>query len=220
MRSTLVVLSISALSVLGSTAPAFAQGTNGGSQVATGTVTSTGPSSLTVKVGDQDMKFSVDSKTMVEVRGGSTKSAQAAAAGKPGPHLEELIKTGQPVAVTYTGTPGSLHATAVKAVPRVPAAATTADASMHSEGIVKAMGADWITVSGKGGGGSTFEQTFKIGAATKVFAKGASTAAAGKGGKVPFKDLVASGDHVSVSYHSQGESLIASDVHVQMKATH
>ena len=217
MRSILVVLSISALSVLGSTAPAFASGDR---QIASGTVTSMGATSLTVKVGDQDMKFSVDSKTLVEVRGGSTKSAQAAASGKPGPHLEELIKTGQPVTVTYTGTPGSLHATTIKAVRTVPGATAAGDASMMSEGIVKAMGADWITVSGKSGGGSTFEQTFKIDAATRVFAKGAGTAAAAKGGKAAFKDLVASGDHVSVSYHAQGESLVASDVHVQMKATH
>lgn len=219
MRSILVVLSFSALSVLGSTASAFAQG-NGGRQVASGTVISTGGSSLTVKVGDQDMRFSVDSKTRVEVRGGSTKSAQAAASGKAGPHLDELIKAGQPVTVTYDGTSGSLHATNIKAVPRVSAPASAADASRSSEGIVKAMGADWITVSGKSGGGSTFEQTFKIDAATRVFAKGAGTAAAAKGGKAAFKDLVASGDHVSVSYHAQGESLVASDVHVQMKATH
>jgi hypothetical protein len=218
MRSILVALSISALSVLGSTAPAFAQGAGG--QVATGTVTSITPSSLTVKVGEQDMRFSVDGKTMVEVRGGSTKSAQAAASGKPGPHLEELIKMGQPVAVTYSGTSGSLHATAIKAIPKAPATTSAADASMRSEGIVKAMGGDWITVSGNGGGGSTFEQTFRIDTATKVFAKGASTAAAAKGGKVPFKDFVTSGDHVSVSYRSQGDSLIASDVHVTMKATH
>jgi len=217
MRSILVVVSISVLSVLGSTAPAFA---NGDRQVASGTVTSLGATSLTVKVGDQDMKFSVDSKTLVEVRGGSTKSAQAAASGKPGPHLEELIKTGQPVTVTYTGTAGSLHATAIKAVRTVPGATAAADASMMSEGIVKATGADWITVSGKGGGGSTFEQTFKIDPATRVFAKGASTATAATGGKALFKDLVASGDHVSVSYHTRGQSLIASDVHVTMKATH
>jgi hypothetical protein len=156
----------------------------------------------------------------VEVRGGSTKSAQAAASGKPGPQLEELLKAGQAVAVTYTGTAGSLHATAIKAIPKVPAATSAADVSKRSEGTVKAMGADWITISGKGGSGLTFEQTFKIDAATKVFAKGASTATAAKGGKAPFKDLVTSGDQVSVSYHLQGDALIASDVHVTMKATH
>jgi len=216
MRPIVVALSVSALSLLGSTAPAFAQG----SQTANGTVTSMSASSLTVKVGDQDMKFSVDGKTVVEVRGGSTKSAQAAASGKTGPQLEELLKAGQAVAVTYTGTAGSLHATSIRAIPKVPAATSAADATMHSEGTVKSMGADWITVTGKGGGGSTFEQTFKIDAATRVYAKGASTAAAAKGGKVPFKDFVGSGDHVTVSYHTQGDSLIASDVHVMMKTTH
>lgn len=216
MRPIVVALAISALSLLGSTAPAFAQG----SQTANGTVTSMSASSLTVKVGDQDMKFSVDSKTMVEVRGGSTKSAQAAASGKPGPHLEELLKAGQAVAVTYTGAAGSLHATSIRAIPKVPAPTAPGDVTKNSEGTIKAMGADWITISGKGGGGVTFEQTFKIDSSTKVFAKGASTATAAKGGKLPFKDLVANGDQVSVSYHIQGESLLASDVHVTMKTTH
>jgi hypothetical protein len=37
---------------------------------------------------------------------------------------------------------------------------------------------------------------------------------------MPFADLVTSGDHVSVSYRAQGNSLLASDVHVTIKATH
>ena len=166
------------------------------------------------------MRFSVDSKTFVEVRGGSTKSGRAAASGAGGPHLSELIKAGQPVAVTYTGAPGSLHATAIKAVPKVASSTAGAEATLRSEGVVKAMGADWITISGKGGSGSTFEQTFKIDPATKVYAKGAGTATAAKGGSMPFADLVTSGDHVSISYRTQGNSLLASDVHVTIKATH
>ncbi len=216
MRSILVAVSLAASVLVGPTSPALAQS----SKVANGTVTSISGSSLTVMVGDQDMKFSVDSKTQVEVRGGSTKSTQAAASGNAGPHLAELIKAGQPVAVTYTGVPGSLHATAIKAVPKVASSTARADATLRSEGVVKAMGSDWITISGKGGSGSTFEQTFKIDSATKVFAKGAGTATAARGGSVPFADVVTSGDHVSVSYRSQGNSLLASDVHVTMKATH
>jgi len=82
---------------------------------------------------------------------------------------------------------------------------------LTSAGVVKSMGADWITINGSGGGGSSFEQTFKIDAATKVFAKG---------GKMPFADIVTSGDRVNVSYHKKGDSLFASNVHVTMKATH
>jgi hypothetical protein len=216
MRSILVTLSLTASVLVGPTSSAFAQS----SKVASGTVTSIGASSLTVMVGGQDMKFSVDSKTLVEVRGGSTKAARAAVNGASGPHLAELIKAGQPVAVTYTGAPGSLHATTIKAVPQVASSPAQADATKRSEGVVKALGSDWITISGKGGSGSTFEQTFKIGSATKVYAKGAGTATAAKGGSMPFADLVTSGDHVSVSYRAQGNSLLASDVHVTIKATH
>jgi hypothetical protein len=219
MKSTIVALTFTTLSVLlGPSSPAFA----GEAKVARGTVASIGAKSVTVKVGDQDMVFSVDSKTMVETRGGSTKSSRAAANGKPGPTLNELLTAGQSVAVTYNGTTGSsgpLYATAIKTVPKA-AAPAGEDAEKTSAGVVKSMGADWITINGSGGGGSSFEQTFKIGAATKVFAKGAGTAAAAKGGKLPFADIVTSGDHVSVSYRIQGDSLLASNVHVTMKATH
>jgi len=221
MKSTVIALTFTTLSVLlGSSSPASADE----AKVARGTVASIGAKSVTVKVGDQDMTFAVDSKTLVEARGGSTKAGRAAAAGKPGPHLNELIAAGQPVAVTYTGTAGALLATGIKTIPKSAAAPAGAKAESNAErtsaGVVKSMGADWITINGSGGSGSSFEQTFKIGAATKVFAKGAGTASAAKGGKMPFADIVTSGDHVSVSYHKQGDALFASDVHVTMKATH
>ena len=51
----------------------------------------------------------------------------------------------------------------------------------------------------------SFEQTLQDRRRhTKVLAKGAGTAVAAKGGKAPFAELVASGDHVSVSYHKLG----------------
>jgi hypothetical protein len=217
MRPTLVALTLTVLSVFsGSASPALAQ--NG--KVAKGTIASMDGHSLTVKVGNQDMKFAVDNKTMVEARGGSTKTAQAAASGKSGPHLDELLKTGQSVTVSYHEIAGTPHATMIKAIPKAPATAASAGGSMKAAGVVKAVGADWITINGRAGSGATFEQTIKINASTKVFAKGASTAAARKGGKAPCTDLVTSGDHVSVSFHQQGDALIASDVHVTMKATH
>jgi hypothetical protein len=217
MKPTVLALTVTLSALLGSSSPAFA----GEAKVARGTVASIGANSVTVKVGDQDMVFSVDSKTLVETRGGSTKSGLAAAAGKPGPHLNELLTAGQSVAVTYSGASGSsLYATAIKTIPKSAAAPAGAKAEMTSAGVVKSIGADWITINGSGGGGASFEQTFKIDRATKVFAKGAGTAAAAKGGKLPFRDVVTSGDHVSVSYRKQGDSLLASDVHVTMKATH
>ena len=215
MRSTLVALTFTALSVIwGATAPALAQD----AKVAKGTITAISGRSLTVKVGDQDLAFNVDHKTMVLARGASSKTSRFAAAGKPGPHLGDLLQPGQGVAVTYSDMAGSLRASEIKAIPKAGASAS-AGSEMRSYGVVKSMGADWITINGRSGAAS-FEQTFKIDAATKVFAKRAGTATAAKAGKVRFAELVAGGDHVSVSYHVFGNALLASDVHVTMKAAH
>ena len=172
MRSTVVALTLSTLSVFSTPSLATAQT----SKVARGTVASMAGPSLTVKVGDQNMKFSVDSKTTVLARGASTKSARAAAAGRS-PHLDELLQAGQPVAVTYNDMAGALHATEIKAILKASPSNASADATRTSTGVVKSMGADWITISGRSGPAS-FDQTFKIDPATRVYAKGAGTAAA------------------------------------------
>ena len=216
MRSTLIALTLAVLSVFWGPIPAaFAQDV----RVAEGTIAAIGGRSLTVKVGDHDMAFNVDSKTMVQARGASSKATRIAASGKPGPHLADVLQPGQAVAVTYSDLAGGLRASEIKAIPKSSPNAHAA-AAMRSTGVVKALGADWITISGKGGAGSSFEQTFKVDPKTLIYAKGASTAVAAKGGKVPFNSLVSSGDHVTVSYRTAGDSLLASDVHVMMKATH
>ena len=78
MRSTLVALTLSTLSVFSAPSLATAQT----SKVSRGTVASIAGSSLTVKVGDQDMKFSVDSKTMVLARGAFNARAAPEKAGR------------------------------------------------------------------------------------------------------------------------------------------
>ena len=213
MRSTMIALAVATVSVLGPTTPVFAQQ----AKVARGTITAIAAQSVTVKVGDQDLKFNVDSKTMVEARGASTKSNRATAAGKPGPQLAEVLQTGQSVSVTYNEAAGALHATGIKVVPKSVASAAPADAALSSNGTVKALGADWITISGSGGSGASFEQTFKINTATRVFAKGGTTATVASGGRVAFEKLIATGDHVSVDYHKDGDALWASQVRVTMK---
>jgi hypothetical protein len=213
MKQTLGALTLTAVTVLWGSSSAFAQN----SKVARGTVSAIAGQWLTVRVGNEEMKFSVDGKTSVIARGASTKSSRAAAAGKPGPHLNEVLSAGQAVAVTYNDMAGALHATEIKAISKAAAVSNaSANAAMKSTGVVKSIGADWITISGRTGA-ATFDQTFKIAPSTKVFAKGAGTATAAKGGKVPFADVVKAGDHVSVSYQKQGDSLLASDVHVTMK---
>ena len=214
MKFTLVALTLAALSVICHPAAAGA----GDQKVAKGTITAIGGQSLTVKVGEQDMAFKVDTKTLVEARGASTKTSRFAATGKPGPHLIDVLHPGQAVAVTYSDLAGSLRASEIKAIRKSP---TTNDpAGLRSNGIVKSIGADWITINGKSGGGASFEQTFKVDPKTLVFAKGASTAVAARGGRAPFSDLVSAGDHVTVSYHKSGDALLASGVHVTLKMMH
>src|SRR4051812_45787113 len=213
MKSTVIALTLTALSVIwGPTASTFAA-----DKVAKGTISAIGGQSLAVKVGDQNMVFNVDAKTVVTARGAATKATQLAASGKPGPHLKDVLQSGQTVAVTYSDMGIALHASAIKAIPKA-TATPNPNAQMHSEGVVKAVGADWITISGKSGGGASFEQRFKVDPKTRVFAKGASTATAATGGRGLFDELVASGDHVRVSYHKNGADLFASDVHVTVKA--
>src|SRR5213083_2549521 len=66
-----------------------------------GTISALAGDSVTVNVRDQEMKFAVDAKTVVEARGGGTKARQADAAGKAGLKLSEVVKTGDAVEVTY-----------------------------------------------------------------------------------------------------------------------
>ena len=218
MKRLLFALPLAALSVVGFTSHAFAQD----AKTARGTVTNIAASSLTVKVAAQEMKFYVDNKTKVEARGGSTKTREAMAAGKPGPMLAEVIRVGQAVSITYQAMGDSLHASLIRAIPGGSTGGSLASASSEekSHGIVKSVGSDSITITGPSGRGATFTQTFIVDSNTKVIAKGAGTMAAKRGGRAPLTELLASGDNVSVSYHKTGDTLHASDVRVVMKAAH
>ena len=214
MKPILIALSFAALSVIWwPTAYALAEDT----KVARGTVTAITGSSLTLKVRDQEMKFDVDWKTTVEAPGAGTKTRQANAAGKPGPKLSDVVKIGQPVAVTYHDLSGKMHATHVRAIATVGSGGGSAGSSqaevMNATGTVESVSSDSITVSANGGA-----QTFMIDETTKVFAKGATTMAASRGGKAPFGELVASGDRVSVAYHKKGTVLHAADIRVTWKS--
>jgi hypothetical protein len=217
MKSMFLALLVAVLSVVAwPTAQAIAQE----EKLARGTVSDIGGSWVTVKVRDEALKFSVDSKTRVEARGGSTKTHEAKLAGKPGPKITELLKVGQPVAVSYHDMAGSLHASKIQAIPSAGhdgGSIKAAPAEMTSMGTVKTVAADSITISGHSGGGGSFTQTFTIDPTTKVVGKGAGTATAAKGGRAPLSDLVSNGDKVSVSYHKMGDTLHASDVRVTVR---
>ena len=136
-------------------------------KVARGTLPSIGGQSVTVKVGDQDMTFAVDSKTLVEARGGSTKTgAGRRRRGTVRPQLDEVHRgrvSRSPSPITDMAgaftRPASRRFPNRLLRPRAPRRTTLAK---ESDGVVKAMGADWITINGRGGGGASFEQTFKI----------------------------------------------------------
>jgi len=215
MRSVLFAITLALFSmILWPTPYALAADT----RVARGTVKAIGGSTLHVQVRDQEMTFSVDPTTVIVARGGATKSREARAKGESGPTLASVLRVGQNVAVTYNEMNGVLHASNVRTISST-ADGAAADA-MWAAGTVQAIGSNSITIAGSGGGGSAFTQTFLIDEHTKVFAKGAGTAAAARGGRVPFGEIVTSGDHVSVSYRMAGDRLTASDVRVTMKGTH
>jgi hypothetical protein len=220
MRSTFIALTFATLTLMWWPDPAaLAQEAT----IARGRVTALDGTSMRVKVGDHEMKFSVDKNTIVQARGGSTKTRQAQALGQPGPHLTDVLRVGQGVEINYKNMSGTKYASVVRAVPSLPAdgasTAAAAQTTKVSSGVVKSIGADSITISGGIGGGGTFLQTFTIDPTTKVMAKGAGTVAASRGGRAPFADMVKNGDTVSVAYHQQGDALHASSVRVTMKAT-
>jgi hypothetical protein len=216
MKRTLIALGLGALAVAGwPTTELIAQEP----KMARGTVTAIAADSVTVKVGTQDMKFGVDSKTNVEAAGAGTATRQAQAAGQPGAKLSDVVKVGQAVAVSYTDAGGSLHATRIRAIASVGASGGgVVPDTKTANGTVKSVAATTMTISGSSGGGATFEQTFTIDGSTKVVGRGAGTAAAAAGGKTAITDLVGSGDRVSVTYHTTGNTLHAAEVRVTTKA--
>jgi hypothetical protein len=211
MRQLLLAIPLAALSVVGWSTQALAQDT----KTTRGTVTALTADSLTVKVGSTDMKFGVDDKTHVEARGAGTQARQAAAAGKAGPKLADVIHVGEAVKVSYHDMGGTLHAADITVVP---SAGNAGAPGKTSTGKVTAVSATSLSIAGSASGGASFTQTFTIDPKTSVTGRGAGTAAAAKGGKTVATDLIAMGDTVSVSYREEGSTLHASTVRVTAKA--
>jgi hypothetical protein len=198
MKTTLLAVTLTALSFMWWPAPLAAQE----DRVARGTVTEIGGTSLTVKVGSELMTFGADAKTEVHSRGAGTKTRQMVAAGKPGPHLSDVLTVGQAVAVTYRDTAGKSYASLIRAIPAAAAAdgSVKTESELRSTGTVKAIGPGSITIVVGAGSGASFTQTFVVTGDTTIIGKGVGTAVAAKGGKAPVTDLVTAGDRVSVSY--------------------
>ena len=219
MRRTLLALPLAALAIVGWPATnASAQE----SKTARGTVTAIGADSVTVKAGTADMKFMVDAKTTIEAVGAGTASRAAQAEGKPGPKLSEVIKVGQPVEVSYREAGGTLQASRIRGVASAGSGgggvAEAKPEAKTSNGTVKSISGNSLTITGGSGGGATFTQTFTLDGTSKVIGKGVGTATAPQGGRGALADLVKAGDTVSVSYHETGSTLHAAEVRVTTKA--
>jgi hypothetical protein len=215
MKTASIALALAVMTLIGVPAPATAQET----KTARGTVAAVAEDGLTVKMAAHEMKFAVDAKTKVEAIGGGTKTRQAQADGKAGPKLTEVLKVGQPVTVTYSESGGTMKAISIRAISSFGGTAdAAADGAKTSSGTVKSIAATSMTLTGSGGAGATFNQTFAIDGSTKVIGKGAGTAAAQAGGKTVVTDLVSAGDTVSVTYHTMGTALHAAEIRVTAKA--
>src|SRR3954467_2354420 len=205
--------------VLLAAAPALAQ-----TKTVKGSVTNVGASSITVKVDGKDMTFNVDAKTTVVAKGASTKTREAQAAGKAGPGITEVVKTGEPVEVVYHEQ--DMHAATVRAISAVPAPAAAKSAAPHGEaaakpkgmtatGVVSAVTGSSLTVKEKTG-----DATFSVDNKTVVSGTGLGTAGRKlmeAGGKTSLADFVTDVDTVTVTYHESGETKTASTVRIVRK---
>ena len=198
---------------VGLTAQIVAQGT----QSARGTVTAVSADSITVKAGTQELKFAVDSKTVLTASGAGTADQKAEAAGKPGPRLTDFIKAGDNVEVRYQETGGTMRASNIRHVNSAGSGGGSVSGD-RSMGTVDSISASTLVITGSAGGGGSFKQSFAVDGTTKVIAAGASTAAqAAKGGRIVLSEFVGVGDEVTVNYHKVGAGLHADEIRVRTK---
>src|SRR5204862_5014853 len=104
MRRTLLALLVAAIGIV--SWPVTAVFAQANSNKTRGTVSALGADSVTVKVRDAEMKFSVTPRTVVEAKGAGTRGREAEAAGKAGPKLSEVVKAGEAVEVSYVDAAG------------------------------------------------------------------------------------------------------------------
>ncbi len=118
MRRVLVLVAIALVGVLFVAVPAIqAQAT----KTAKGSVTAVTGDQVTVKVGTEDMNFTIDPKTKIIGRGAGTQTKAAQAKGEAGAKLTDLVKVGQLVTVRYTTKDNVMQATEVRVTGTAPA---------------------------------------------------------------------------------------------------
>ena len=206
MKWIRLAIPLSALVMLAAGAPsASAQG----AKKADGTISAVSGSSVTVKTSSGDMTFTVDKDTVITTPGGGTKEKSAKAAGKAGVASSDVLKEGQAVEVSYKETGGTMHATSIRTIAKVPTEKPASAVTKTAHGTVKDVSASSLTITSAGK-----DMTFAVDAATHAVGKGLGTATKSTGGKAPITDLIKAGEEVSVTYHDMGGTLHAASVHV------
>ena len=202
----LVVLA-AAVAFLGSMAavPVSAQ-----TKEARGTVTAVTTTTMTVKVGTQDMTFLVDSNTRLEVRR-AAKEVQSAQPGDPKPRVNDFFEVGNPVLVRYRSDNAGNHALDIERVGS--AGSVDPNPTKLAEGKVTSVSASQMTVAAGGQ-----NMTFAVTADTDVLVKGATKATKAAGGTTQLTTFVHSGDMVSVSYKEAAGVMTASEIRVRVSS--
>jgi Domain of unknown function (DUF5666) len=209
------LIALIACAVLMSAAPALAQ-----TKTVKGKVTTVGANTITVNVAGKDMTFNVDAKTNVMAKGGTTKTREAQAAGKTGPGIAEVLKSGESVEVAYHE--AGMHADSVRVIASVPPPPPPAKAdeapkakAMTATGVVSAVSGNSLTVNEKTG-----VATFTVDSKTVVSGTGLGTAGRKvqeAGGKLTLGEFVKEGDTVTVTYMEDGGAKKAEKVRIVKK---
>ncbi|MFB3853266.1 MAG: hypothetical protein ACE148_05510 [Vicinamibacterales bacterium] len=185
----------------------------------TGTVVTLAGSTLTVKVGDQNMLFTVDQATRVIGTGGSTAQRAAEAEGKAGPALGSLIKPGDGVQVHYAQKGGANYASVIRrgiTVPKQAQAPKLAEAGRSVSGQVETVTGNGLTVIAEG---KTY--AFTIDPKTRVLGHGFGTMTREKqaaGEVTKLADFIAKRDLVLVDFVQKGTEMQAVEIHMLQKA--
>jgi hypothetical protein len=169
--------------------------------------------SLTVKAGDKDMTFDVDSKTLVQAPGAGRQTRAAQAAGAAGIKLTSVIQSGEPVLVTYHQANGKNLATNISRVSVAGSGGgSVSEATRIATGTVKSVTASALVVTSDGK-----DSTFVIDRETLVQGRGAGTATAAAGGRIAIASLVSARDTVSVSYKEIAGVIYATEIRITAK---
>ncbi len=204
MRYAWIVLAV-ALVAFFAVAPASAQ-----TKWVRGTVVSTGPDTVTVKVGESDMTFKVEKDTQLIAKGAGT---AAHAPGAEGVKFTDFVKPGEGVEVHYKQQGDTMIADVIRAGVTVRPDAPRAQvrgSSVH--GKVTELTGNSVSVQSEGK-----DWKFSVTPKTLVRGHGLGTKSeqmteAGKGPSV--KDLLHLNDVVVVDYVQQGEEMTAREIHV------